>query len=113
MKDKTKIKLTIPIPIDRPNANGVIYMEDAVSKAMSILNKNLPILYRSNSDEKVIGTTTGSCHMIHWDFENQTCNLEVDGTLFSSGVDIMINEVKDGKITNFKITNIGINGEYI
>lgn len=113
MKNKTKIKLTIPIPIDRPNANGVIYTEDAVSKAMSILNKNLPILYRSNSDEKVIGTTTGSCHMIHWDFENQVCNLELDGALFSSGANIMINEIKDGKVTDFKIMNIGINGECI
>ena len=109
----TKIKLTIPIPIDRPNTNGVIHTEDAVTKAMSILNKNLPILYRSNSDEKVIGSTTGGCHMVHWDFENQVCNLTVDGMLFSSGVDIMINEVKDGKVTDFRITNIGISGEIL
>lgn len=113
MKNKTKIKLTIPIPIDRPNANGVIYTKDAVTKAMSILNKNIPILYRDKSCEKVIGSTTGDCHIVRWDFENQVCNLTVDGVLFSSGVDVMINEVKDGEITNFKITNIGINGEYI
>lgn len=111
MTENTKIKLTIPIPIDKPNVNGCIYTEDAVSKAVSILNKNLPILYRSKSDEKIIGFTTGGCHIVHWDFENQVCNLTVDGILFSSGADIMINNIEDGKVTDFRITGFGLTGD--
>ena len=111
--ETTKVKFTIPIAFNKPNANGCICTEDAVTKAMSILNKNLPILYRDKSDEKVIGSTTGGCHMVHWDFENQVCNLTVDGVLFSSGVNIMINEVEDGNVTDFRITNIGISGEIL
>ena len=108
---ETKIKLMIPISIDKPNVNGVIYTEDAVIKAICNSNENLPILYRSENEEKVIGSTIGGCSMIHWDFENQVCNVIVDGVLFSSGVDVMINKVEDGKVTDFRIMNIGIGGD--
>ena len=112
MEETTKIKFTIPIAFDKPNANGCIYTEEAITKAVRNINENnLPILYKSDDIEKVIGSTYKGCRTIHWDFENQVCNLEVDGVLFSSGVDIMINEVKDGQVTDFRILSIGINGD--
>ena len=110
--ETTRIKLQIPIVFNKPNANGCVYTEEAITKAVCNINENnLPILYKSDDTEKVIGSTYKGCRTIHWDFENQVCNLEVDGVLFSSGVDIMINEVKDGQVTDFRILSIGINGD--
>lgn len=32
----------------------------------------------------------------------------VDGVVFRSGADIVINKIEDDKISNFRITNIGL-----
>lgn len=104
----TKIKLTIPIPINKPDCNGAIYTEEAVENALSDLQKNLPILYKDNDcDTKVIGVTTGDHHIVTWDYENQVCKLTVDGVIFYSGADIIVNEIEDGKVSDFRIASIG------
>ena len=108
--ENTKIKLTIPIPIDKPDANGIIYTEEAVENALNNLRKNLPIVYKENTetDAKVIGSTTGNSHIVTWDSGNQTCKVTVDGVIFHSGADIIVNEIEDGKITDFRIASIGL-----
>lgn len=109
--ENTKIKLTIPIPIDKPDANGIIYTEEAVENALNNLRKNLPIVYKENAetDEVVIGSTTGGSHIVTWDSDNQVCKLTVDGVIFYSGAEIIVNEMtKDGKITDFRIASIGL-----
>lgn len=109
--DNIKVKLTIPIPVGRPDRNGVVYTEEAVEKAVNNLHKNIPIIYRDNDKEidgVVVGTTTGSSHITTWDFENQVCNVTVDGMVFFGGTECVVNEIKDGKVTDFKITGIGL-----
>jgi len=109
--ENTKVKFTIPIPIDKPDANGIIYTEEAVENAVNNLNKHLPIVYKKSAetDEVVIGSTTGDSHIVTWDSENQVCKLTVDGVIFYSGAEIIVNEMtKDGKITDFKIASIGL-----
>ena len=106
-----KIKITIPIPIDKPDCNGIVYTEEAIKNAVNNLHKNLPIVYRDNEgviDGMVIGTTTGNSHLVSWDFENQICNLTIDGVIFYSGAEEIVNEIKDGKVTDFEIVSIGI-----
>ena len=59
-------------------------------------------------DEVVIGVADSS-NVATWDFQNQVCNVEIDGILFYSGAKIIINEMtKDGKITDFRIVSIGL-----
>lgn len=108
--ENTKIKLTIPIPVDKPDANGIIYTEEAIENALNNLRKNLPIVYKENAetDEKVIGSTTGDSHIVIWDFDNQICKVTVDGVIFHSGAEIIVNEIEDGKISDFRITSIGL-----
>lgn len=109
--DNIKVKLTIPIPYDRPDKNGVIYSKEAVEKAINNLHTNQPILYRDNGskfDAEVIGKTIGITHIATWDFENQVCNVTVDGIVFSGGTECIVNEIKDGKVTDFEITGFGI-----
>ena len=109
--EMTKVKLTIHIPFNKPNKNGSIFTEEAVENAVNNLCTNLPIIYRDNKDrfqDKVIGTTTGSSHIVNWDFENQVCKMTVDGVIFRSGAEIIVNEIEDGKIPDFRITSIGL-----
>ena len=106
-----KIKITIPIPIDKSDCNRIVYTEKAIENAVNNLHKNLPIIYRDNEsviDGVVIGTTTGSSHLVSWDFENQICNLTIDGIIFHGGAEVEVNKIKDGKITDFEIVSVGI-----
>ena len=76
--ENAKIKITIPIPIDKSDCNRIVYTEKAIEKAVNNLHKNLPIIYRDN--ESVI-----------------------DGA-----AEVEVNETKDGKVTDFKIISIDI-----
>ena len=108
--ENTKVTLTIPIPMNKPDLNGVVYTEEAVENAVNNLKKHIPIVYKKSNDDQpvVIGYTTGDCHIVTYDFENQVCNLTVDGIVFHSGTGIFINEIEDGKVTDFRIASIGL-----
>lgn len=106
----TKVKFIIPIPINKPDTNGVIYTEDAIKNALNNFRPCLPIVYKEDmdSDEMVIGAT-GASNIATWDFENQICNVEIDGVIFYSGADIVVNEItEDGKVSDFKIVSVGL-----
>ena len=107
--ENTTVKLTIPIPINKPDCNGITYTEEAVENAVNNLRTNLPIIYRDNEcDAKVIGATTGNSHIATWDFENQVCKVTLDGVVFYSGAEIIVNDIEDGKVADFEIVGIGL-----
>lgn len=108
--ENTKIKITIPIPFDKPDANGIVYTEEAVENAVNNLQPKLPILFKDNTEleEKVIGATGTQC-IVSWDSDDQVCKLTIEGVLFYSGAEIIVNEMtKDGTITDFRIAGIGL-----
>ena len=105
--ENIKVAITIPIPYNKPDKNGNIYTEEAVEKAVNNLRKNLPIIFRDESEEKVIGATTGDSHIATRHFENQVCKLTVDGEVFFGGTECTV-DIKDGIITDFTITGIGL-----
>lgn len=109
--ENTKVKFTIPIPVGKPDCNGVVYTKEAIENALNNLQTNLPILYKESNetDEKVIGVTTGTSHIVTWDSDNQVCKVTIDGIVFYSGAEIIVNEItKDGEITDFRIASIGL-----
>ena len=105
--ENIKVAITIPIPYNKPDKNGNIYTKEAVEKAVNNLRKNLPIIFRDESEEKVIGTTTGDSHIATWDFENQVCKLTVDGEVLFGGTECTV-DIDNGKIVNFEIVGIGL-----
>ena len=105
--ENIKVTITIPIPYDKPDKNGNIYTKEAVEKAVNNLHKNLPIIFRDESEEKVIGATTGDSHIATWDFENQVCNLTVNGEVFFGGAEGIVT-ANNGKIVDFEILGIGL-----
>ena len=112
MKDEMmKVKFTMHIPFDRPNKNGTVFTKEAVENAVNNIPINIPIICVDNKSKfgnKVIGTTTGDSHIVTWDFENQVCKMIVDGVVFRSGAEIVVNEIEDNKISDFRIVSIGL-----
>lgn len=105
----TKVKITIPIPVDKPDVNGRVFTKEAVDNAVCNLRTNIPILYGDDeTGKKVIGTTTGTSHIVAWDSENQVCKMTVDGVVFHGGAETIIKEIKDGKISSFEIVSVGL-----
>ena len=104
-----KTKLTISIPVDHPDCNGVVYTKESVENAISKLRTNLPILYQDNEcDAKVIGATTGLSHIAIWDSEKHVYKVTLDGVVFYGGADICVHGIEDGKISSFEIVSIGL-----
>lgn len=107
------IKITIPFPYGKPDKNGNVYTEEAVQNAVNYLHKNLPIIFRDNSsnsikDFQLLGHTTGDCHTVTWDSENQVCEVTVDGVIYAGGTNCLVHSMKDNKVTSFEITSFGI-----
>lgn len=101
-----KIKLTIPIPYDKPDDNGCIYTKEAVENAVNNLHTKLPIF----CGDTLIGVITNDSHITTWDIENQICNLTVDGITYYGGTECFP-EFTDNKVTSMQIVGFGISKE--
>jgi hypothetical protein len=105
----TKVKLTIMMPSDKPNKNGTVFTKEAVENAVFNLHRNLPIICSDDgTNSKVVGATTGESHIVTWDSDNNVCKMTVDGVLFNCNPVIVVNEIEDGKISDFRIAGIGL-----
>ena len=109
MRSNNPIKITmeIPFPISEHDRNGIIYTKEAVENAVNNLHKHIPIIFRGESEEKVIGTTIDDSHIATWNFENQVCNLTVNGEVFFGGAEGIVT-ANNGKIVDFEILGIGL-----
>ena len=109
--DNLKMQLTFVIPFGRSDKNGVIYSRGAIEKAISDFNGKLPILYRDNDsckDGVVVGNTVGETCSVLWDDEQQVCEVIVNGNLYYGGTECIVNEIKDGVVTDCRITSVGL-----
>ena len=109
--ENIEAKITISIPIGKPDCNDTIYTEEAIKNALTNFQTNLPILYKENTETeaKVIGTTINKPYIVIWDYDNQVCKVSIDGIVFYGGCGMVINEItEDGKISDFKITSVGL-----
>lgn len=105
-----KVKITIPIPVEKPDKNGVVFTKAAIENAISNFPQCLPIIFRDNNkctDEIVIGSTADIPTVV-WDNKTQTCSMTINGFLFYGGAEIKANEIKDKKVTDFDFTCIGL-----
>ena len=110
----TKITLTFPMRYDRPNRNGTVFTKEAIENAFGSCPISIPILMNTDENsiftyrnEHCIGMTTPT-YYIDYDEDNKVCEVTIEGRLFNVGPEIRINEIQDGKITDFDIMSIGI-----
>lgn len=109
--DNLKVQLKLVIPFGRPDKNGVMYSKESIEKAMDDFNGELPILYRDNDsckDGVVIGNTVGEPCSVLWDYEQQVCEVIINGNLYYGGTECIVNEIKDGSVADFRITSVGL-----
>lgn len=109
--DNLKIQLAVVIPFGHPDKNGIMYSKEAIEKAAANFNGNLPILYRDNDlckDGVVVGNTVSETCSVLWDDEQQVCEVIVNGNLYYGGTECIVNEIKDGVVTDFSITAVGL-----
>lgn len=109
--DNLKLQIVLTIPFRRPNKNGVMYSKEAIEKAVDDFYGNLPILYRDNNLCKsgvVIGNTVGETCSVLWDDDHQICEVIVNGNLYYGGTECIVNEIRDGVVTDFSITSVGL-----
>ena len=109
--ENLKVQLSLVIPIGHPDKNGVLYSKEAVEKAVKSFNGKLPIIYRDNDANKegiVLGNTVGETCSVLWDDEHQVCEVVVNGNLYYGGSECIVNEIKDGVVTDFRITSVGL-----
>lgn len=107
--DDIGVKLSFRIPVGKPDKNGVIYTVDSIHNALQSMPTNLPIIYQDNesySNGKVVGNTTDVFKDVVWDEDG--CSVTIDGKIYYGGAEIIVNDIKDGVITDFRIISIGI-----
>lgn len=117
MNDKlTKITLTFPMRCGTPNHNGVVFTEEAIRNAFAHSNPHMPIIMNGDTirDEEfayqndcIIGLTDPT-YYFDYDDENKICEVTLTGHIFNMTPDIVINEMHDGKITDFEIRSVSI-----
>lgn len=112
----TKITITFPIRCDRPNRNGTVFTEEAIRNAFARSNPHMPIIVQNGKncdeefarpDERIIGLTDPT-YYFDWNDKNKVCDVTLTGRLFNMAPDIVINEMHDGKITDFEIRAVSI-----
>lgn len=109
--ENLKVELALIIPFGRPDKNGIVYSKEAVKKAVSSFSGNLPIIYRGNDADRegvVIGNTVGETCSTLWDNEHQVCEVIVNGNVYYGGTECIVNEIKDGVVTDFNIISVGL-----
>ena len=112
----TKITFTFPMRCDRPNRNGTIFAEEAIKHAFASSNPHMPIIMHSDvirddelvyRNDRVIGCTDPT-YYFDYDDENKVCEVTLTGHIFNMAPNIVINEMHDGKITDFEIRSVSI-----
>lgn len=111
----TKITLTFPMRCDRPNRNGTVFTEEAIKHAFASSNPHMPIVVQGGTNreeltcfnDRVIGYTDPT-YYFDYDDENKVCKATLTGHIFNMAPDIVINEMNDGKITDFEIRSVSI-----
>lgn len=111
----TKITLTFPLHYDTPNRNGTVFTKEAIKHAFATSNPHMPIIMQNDTnrdeelylDTRVIGSTSPT-YRFDWDDKNKVCDVTLTGLLFNMAPDIVINEMDDGKITDFEIRSVSI-----
>lgn len=106
--ENSKVKITFPIPVDRPNRNGTIFTKQAVENAVNNLHRNLPIIYDGETESGVIGVTTGTSHIATWDDDNRVCKVTVEGVVYNGGPELAVHKTKDGKVSSFEIVGFWV-----
>lgn len=101
--ENIEVSFKIPISVDKPDLNGVIYSKEAIRNAYKNV-KNIPIEIANNNGEFFPIGVAQAVELIEG--ENDMYIIGV-GLVWHGGTDESV-DIKDGKVTSFKVNGIGI-----
>ena len=104
--ENIKVTFKIPIPVDKPDLNGVIYSKEAIRNAYKNV-KDVPIEMPNNDGEFFPIGVVQEVELI--EDENDMYVTGV-GLVWHGGTEESV-EIEDGKVTSFHVRGVGISKE--
>lgn len=101
--ENIEVTFKIPIPVDTPNLNGVIYSKEAIRNAYKNV-KDVPIKIPNNDGEFFPIGVAQEVELIE---DKNDMYITGVGLVWHGGTEESV-EIKDGKVTSFKVNGIGI-----
>lgn len=101
--ENIKVTFKIPIPVDKPNLNSVVYSKDAIRNAYKNV-KDIPIEMLNNDGEFFPIGVAQEVELIE---DENGMYITGVGLVWHGGTEESV-EIKDGKVTSFKVNGIGI-----
>lgn len=101
--ENIEVTFKIPIPVDKPDLNGVIYSKEAIRNAYKNV-KDIPIEIPCNDGQFLPIGVAQEVELI----EDENCMYITGvGFVWHGGTKESV-EIEDGKVTSFKVNGIGI-----
>ena len=101
--ENIEVTFKIPIPVNEPDLNGIIYSKEALKNAYKNV-KNIPIEISNNDGERFPIGVAQEVELIE---DENGMYITGIGPIWHGGTDESA-EIKDGKVTSFKVNCIGI-----
>lgn len=101
--ENIEVTFKIPIPVDKTDLNGVIYSKEAIRNAYKNV-KNIPIEIPCNDGRFL---PIGVAQEIELIEDENDMYITGVGLVWHGGTDESV-EIKDSKVTSFKVNGIGI-----
>lgn len=101
--ENIEVTFKIPIPVDKPDLNGVIYSKEAIRNAYKNV-KDVPIEMQNNDGEFFPIGVAQEVELIE---DKNGMYVTGVGLVWHGGTEESV-EIKDGNVTSFKVNGIGI-----
>lgn len=101
--ENIKVTFKIPIPVDKPDLNGVIYSKEAIRNAYKNV-KNVPIEMPNNDGEFF---SIGVAQEVELIEDENGMYITGIGLVWHGGTEESV-EMVDGKVTSFHVSGVGI-----
>lgn len=101
--ENIKVTFKIPIPVDTPDLNGVIYSKEAIKNAYKNV-KDVPIEMPNNDGEFFPIGVAQEVELIE---DKNGMYITGVGLVWHGGTEESV-EIEGGKVTSFKVNGIGI-----
>ena len=98
-----KVTINMPLPVDKPDKNGVIYSKEALTNAFANARNKPLITYTSEGVQVPIGIINGATI-----YEEEQLHAEIRATVFFGGTCEEITKDSNDIVTEMTITGIGL-----
>ena len=101
--ENIQVKFKIPIPVDKPDLNGVIYSKEAIRNAYKNV-KGIPIEIPCSDGQFL---SIGVAQEVEFIEDKDGMYITGVGLVWHGGTEESV-EMVDGKVTSFRVSGIGI-----